>query len=137
MAGRPHRAFHPHLVWRALAKPSDFNPPDWLFAPVWTALYVLMGVAAARIWKLTGFGIGIQVLGMVQLGLNFCWSAIFFSLHRIGAALIEMGVLWLAILATLVLFVRRDRIAGLLLVPYLGWVSFAFALNLAIWRLNP
>ena len=122
-------------TWYAgLAKPS-FNPPNWLFAPVWTALYVLMGVAASRIWKRCGFGIEIQAW-TAQLVLNFFWSAIFFSLHQIGAALIEMGALWLTIAATLVLFVRRDRVAGLLLVPYLAWVSFAFALNLAIWRLN-
>ena len=120
--------------YAALAKPS-FSPPDWVFAPVWTTLYVLMGVAAARVWKQTGFGLGIA-FWMVQLGLNFCWSAIFFSLHQIFWALVEMGALWLAVLATLVLFARRERIAGLLLVPYLAWVSFAFALNLAIWQLN-
>ena len=122
-------------IWyAALAKPS-FNPPNWLFAPVWTTLYVLIGVAASRIWKQTSFGIEIGFWS-AQLMLNFCWSAIFFSLHQIGAALLEMGTLWLAILATLVLFWRRDRIAGLLLIPYLAWVSFAFALNLAIWQLN-
>ena len=120
--------------YAALAKP-DFSPPNWLFAPVWTTLYVLMGVAASRVWKLTGFGKEIGFWA-AQLVLNFCWSTIFFYLHQIGAALIEMGVLWLAILVTLILFWRRDRVAGLLLVPYLAWVSFAFCLNLAIWRLN-
>jgi tryptophan-rich sensory protein len=120
--------------YAALAKP-DFNPPNWVFAPVWTTLYVLMGVAASRVWKQTGFGVEIG-FWTAQLVLNFFWSAIFFSLHRIGAALIEMGVLWLLILTTLVMFWRRDRVAGLLFMPYLAWVSFAFALNLAIWRLN-
>ena len=120
--------------YAALAKPG-FSPPNWLFAPVWTTLYVLMGIAAARVWKETGFGLEIRCW-TAQLVLNFLWSAIFFAAHRIGAALIEMGVLWLLILATLVLFWRRDRIAGLLFVPYLAWVGFAFALNLAIWRLN-
>ena len=120
--------------YAALAKPS-FSPPNWLFAPVWTTLYVLMGVAAARVWKITGFG---KAIGFwtAQLVLNFFWSAIFFSLHQIGAALIEMGVLWLTILATLILFWRRDRLAGALFLPYLAWVSFAFCLNLAIWQLN-
>jgi len=120
--------------YAALAKPG-FSPPNWLFAPVWTTLYVLMGIAAARVWKETGFGLEIR-FWTAQLVLNFLWSAIFFAAHRIGAALIEMGVLWLLILATLVLFWRRDRIAGLLFVPYLAWVGFAFSLNLAIWRLN-
>jgi tryptophan-rich sensory protein len=120
--------------YAALNKPS-FNPPNWLFAPVWTTLYVLMGIAAARVWKQTGFGLEIKVWS-AQLVLNFFWSAIFFSLHLLGAALIEMGALWLLILATLILFWRRDRVAGLLFVPYLAWVSFAFTLNLAIWQLN-
>jgi tryptophan-rich sensory protein len=120
--------------YAALNKPS-FNPPNWIFAPVWTTLYVLMGVAASRVWKQTGFGTAIA-FWIAQLGLNFCWSAIFFSLHLIFWALVEMAALWLAVAATLILFARRDRIAGLLLVPYLAWVSFAFALNFAIWRLN-
>jgi tryptophan-rich sensory protein len=122
--------------WYAgLIKP-DFNPPNWLFAPVWTALYVMMGIAAARVWKQTGLGIEIQAWA-AQLVLNFCWSAIFFSFHLIGAALGEMAALWLAVAATMILFWRKDRVAGLLFVPYLAWVSFAFALNLAIWRFNP
>ncbi|MBV9548678.1 MAG: tryptophan-rich sensory protein [Alphaproteobacteria bacterium] len=120
--------------YAALNKPS-FNPPNWVFAPVWTTLYILMGVAASRVWKEAGFGIGIQAWA-AQLALNFLWSAIFFSLHLILWALVDLAALWLAILATLILFWRRDRIAGLLLVPYLAWVSFAFALNLAIWQLN-
>jgi len=94
-----------------------------------------MGVAAARVWKQTGFGIEI-VFWVVQLTLNFFWSAIFFSLHQILPALIEMAILWLAILATLVLFWRRDRTAGFLFIPYIAWVSFALWLNLAIWSLN-
>jgi benzodiazapine receptor len=126
--------------YAALAKP-DFNPPTWLFAPVWTALYILMGIAAARVWDeranegRKGFGIEL-VFWSAQLVLNFFWSAIFFSLHLLLAGLVEMGVLWLAIVTTLVLFWRRDRIAGLLLLPYLVWVTFAFVLNLALWRLN-
>ena len=121
--------------YAALAKP-DFSPPNWLFAPVWTTLYVLMGVAGARVFKITGLKSVEIGLWTAQLVLNFFWSAIFFYLHQIGAALIEMGVLWLTILATLVLFWRRDRPAGALFVPYLAWVSFAFALNAAIWHLN-
>ena len=122
-------------TWYAgLAKPS-FTPPNWVFAPVWTTLYVLMGVAASRVWKQTGFGLEIQVWS-AQLGLNFLWSALFFWQHRIGLALADMAALWLLLLATLILFWQRDRLAGLLLVPYLAWTGYAFALNLAIWRLN-
>jgi tryptophan-rich sensory protein len=120
--------------YAALAKPA-FNPPNWVFAPVWTTLYVLMGVAASRVWKIAGFGREITVWG-AQLLLNFFWSAIFFAAHLILPALVDMAGLWLLILTTLILFWRRDRIAGLLFVPYLAWVSFAFALNAAIWQLN-
>jgi tryptophan-rich sensory protein len=122
-------------TWYAALNKPGFNPPNWVFAPVWTTLYVLMGIAAARVWNKTGFGLEIGVW-TAQLVLNLFWSMIFFSLHRIGAALVEIGVLWLTILATLVLFWRRDRTAGLLFVPYLAWVSFASALNFAIWQLN-
>lgn len=123
-------------TWYAgLAKPG-FNPPNWVFAPVWTTLYVLMGIAAWRVWRVTGLNSPEMFAWGAQLALNFFWSAIFFSLHLILVALVEMALLWLLILVTLILFWRRDRIAGLLLVPYLAWVSFAFALNFAIWQLN-
>ena len=123
-------------TWYAgLAKP-DFTPPNWLFAPVWTTLYVMMGVAAWRVWRFTGVNSPEMFLWFSQLALNFFWSAIFFSLHLILLALVEMALLWLLILVTLILFWRKDRIAGLLLLPYLAWVGFAFALNFAIWQLN-
>ena len=123
-------------TWYAtLAKPG-FAPPNWLFAPVWTTLYVMMGVAAWRVWRLTGLTSPEMFLWFAQLALNFFWSAIFFSLHLILLALVEMALLWLLILVTLILFWRKDRIAGLLLLPYLAWVGFAFALNFAIWQLN-
>lgn len=121
--------------YAALQKPS-IAPPNWVFAPVWTTLYVLMGVAAARVWKVTGLkSVEIAAYG-VQLFLNFCWSAIFFGLHAIGAALAEIILLDIAILVTLVLFWRRDRIAGLLMLPYLGWTLFASVLTFAFWQLN-
>ena len=118
-----------------LAKPA-FTPPNWLFAPVWTTLYVLMGVASWRVWRLTGLNSPELILWMSQLTLNVLWSALFFSAHLILLALVEMALLWLLILVTMILFWQRDRIAGLLFVPYLAWVSFAFALNFAIWQLN-
>jgi tryptophan-rich sensory protein len=137
-------------TWYAgLAKP-DFNPPNWIFAPVWTALYVMMAVAAWRVWRIVSPARGAHDgrerhegikapemwAWMIQLTLNFFWSVIFFSLHQIFFALVEMAALWLAIVVTAVLFWRRDRIAGLLLLPYIAWVSFAFCLNWAIWQLN-
>ncbi len=118
-----------------LAKPA-FNPPDAVFAPVWTILYILMAVAAWRVWRKTGWRSAAMSLWLVQLALNFCWSFIFFGAHALLAALLELGVLWLFVLATLVTFRRADRPAAWLMVPYLAWVSFAGALNYAIWGLN-
>lgn len=123
-------------TWYAgLVKPS-FNPPNWVFAPVWTTLYVLMAVAAWRVWQKTGLGDPALYTFWSQLFLNFCWSGIFFGLHQPGFALAELLLLNLAILATLVLFWRRDTVAGMMLVPYLGWTCFAGLLNYEIWRLN-
>ena len=118
-----------------LVKPS-FNPPAWLFGPVWTTLYVLMAIAAWRVWRTQGALSRPLLLWLLQLALNFAWSFIFFGAHALLAALIELSILWLALLATLIAFFRVDRLAGWLLVPYLAWVSFAGVLNAAIWRLN-
>jgi tryptophan-rich sensory protein len=121
--------------YAALTKPS-FNPPNWVFAPVWTALYVAMAVAAWRAWRVAGIMSVALMLYLLQLTLNFAWSLIFFAQHLIEIALIDVAVLWIAILATTIAFFRADRIAGLLMLPYLAWVSFASALNYEIWRLN-
>jgi len=121
--------------YNALAKPS-FNPPSWVFAPAWTALYVLMAVAAWRVWRLKGFRTPALGLWLVQLGLNFAWSFIFFGAHAPAPAFAELILLWLAIGATLVAFRRIDRLADWLLVPYLAWVSFAGVLNFWVWQLN-
>jgi benzodiazapine receptor len=123
-------------IWYAGLNHPAIAPPNWVFAPVWTTLYVLMAVAAWLTWKRTGLKSPEMVAFAVQLALNFAWSLIFFSLHRIGAALVEIVVLDLAILATLVLFWRRSLWAGLLLVPYLGWTCFASLLTYEFWRLN-
>jgi len=123
--------------WYAhLAKPS-FNPPNWVFAPVWTALYVLIAVAAWRYWRVAGWRSKGLALWLIQLALNFAWSFIFFGAHNPGAALADLAVLWLAIAATLGVFWRSDRPAGALLIPYLAWVSFAGLLNFWVWQLNP
>ncbi len=123
-------------TWYAGLNKPDFNPPSWVFAPVWTTLYILMGVAGWRVWRITGLKSVEMAFFLVQLALNCAWSFIFFGAQQLGAALVEIVVMWLAILATLVLFWRRDRLAGLLFVPYLAWVSFATVLTHAIWRLN-
>jgi benzodiazapine receptor len=117
-----------------IAKPA-WTPPSWIFGPVWTALYAMMAVAAWLVWRRVGWG-GALVWFAVQLALNATWSPVFFGLHRIGLALLNIILLWLAIAGTTVTFGRVMPAAGILFVPYLAWVSFAVALNFAIWRLN-
>lgn len=121
--------------YAALAKPS-FNPPNWLFAPVWTALYVMMAVAAWLVWRRGAIGIAAPGLFALQLGLNSAWSMLFFGLHRIDLALVDIVLLLAAIGATALVFRARSTAAALLLLPYLAWVCFATLLNFAIWRLN-
>lgn len=121
-----------------LDKPP-FNPPNAVFGPVWTGLYVLMALAAWRIWR-AGPADGRRrralTLYGVQLALNLAWSLIFFGLRQPGLALAEVVVLLAAILATIAAFWPIDRPAALMLVPYAAWVTFATALNFEIWRLN-
>jgi tryptophan-rich sensory protein len=123
-------------TWYAGLRHPVIAPPNWVFAPVWTTLYVLMAVAAWRVWKHTGLKSPEMALFAAQLAFNLVWSAVFFGLHRIGAALAEITLLWLLILVTTLLFWRRDRIAGLLLLPCLAWTGFAGLLNYAFWQLN-
>jgi translocator protein len=123
------RAWYPALV-----KPS-WNPPSWVFGPVWTLLYTMMAIAAWLAWRQAGWG-GVLALYSVQLALNAAWSPLFFGLHRIDLALVDIVLLWVAIAATMVAFWRVTPVAGWLFVPYLVWVSFAMVLNFTIWRLN-
>jgi tryptophan-rich sensory protein len=120
-----------------LAKPP-FNPPNWLFGPVWTLLYIAMAIAAWRIWRLRDRApVGLAlVLYAAQMTLNFAWSLIFFGMHLIGAAMADIAALLALLAATTLAFWKRDRLAGALMTPYLAWVSFAAILNNAIWRLN-
>jgi len=136
-AGLTGARFQPGAWYEDLAKPV-WTPPDILFPLVWTTLYVLMGVAAFRVWWRHGFGNARLALALflLQLALNAGWSWLFFGRHAIGAALVEIGVLWAVIAATILAFRPRDRLAMRLLLPYLAWVSFAAVLNFAIWRLN-
>lgn len=124
--------------WYASLNKPSWQPPSWLFGPVWTTLYILMAVAAWLVWRRAGWSDGSTALTLffVQLALNLAWSGIFFALRSPGWALVEIVVLWLAILATTVLFFRHSTWAGALMVPYLLWVTFAAALNTAIVRLN-
>ena len=123
--------------YRGLAKPS-FNPPGWVFGPVWTILYLLMAIAAWRVWEAEASGLRTAAISifLVQLALNFAWTWIFFHFHAIRGALGEIVVLWIAIGATTVLFGKIDLPAAASMVPYLLWVSFASLLNGAIARLN-
>jgi tryptophan-rich sensory protein len=123
--------------WYASLTHPAIAPPNWVFAPVWTTLYVMMAVAAWRVWRITGLKSSAMLAYAVQLALNLGWSLIFFGLHGVGAALAEIMLLILAIIATMALFARTDRIAWLLMTPYLAWVCFAAALNHAFWLTNP
>lgn len=124
-------------AWYAGLRKSPLNPPNWVFAPVWTLLYTLMAVAAWLVWRRRDrpilFPLGLFAL---QLGLNVAWSWLFFYLHNPAAALVEIVALWLSILATATAFWRVSRPASYLLLPYLIWVGFAAVLNFAVWRLN-
>lgn len=124
--------------YRLIQKPS-WNPPDQIFGPVWTALYILMGLAWYLVWRADispRKKKQAHFIFAIQLALNFCWSFIFFNQHAIGWALVEIIILWMTILATIFIFARISRLASWLLVPYISWVSFALLLNYTIWQLN-
>lgn len=127
-------------TWYAtLIKPS-FNPPDWIFAPVWTALFALMGISLYLVWNKglqdKKVKISLSLFGL-QLVLNVLWSFLFFGLHSPFYAFLEIIILWIAIVLTILNFFKVSRTAGLLLLPYIFWISFAAILNFSIWRLNP
>lgn len=118
--------------YQSLNKPF-FSPPNWVFGPVWTLLFVAMGVAMYLVWKKKKI---ISNWYWVQLGLNLLWSVLFFGLESPGLALIEIILLWVAIRKTIVAFGKVSRVAGKILIPYLAWVSFATLLNAGVWWLN-
>ncbi|MBK6485834.1 MAG: tryptophan-rich sensory protein [Gemmatimonadetes bacterium] len=117
----------------------DWAPPGWLFGPVWSVLYVLMGIAAWQVWRVRGFAGARRelMLFLLQLVANALWTWLFFAWNRGGWAFAEILLLWALILGTTLLFRPISRVAAALLLPYLAWVSFASALTWATWRLNP
>lgn len=123
--------------FEALKKPA-WNPPPWLFGPVWTLLYAMMAVATWLVWREGGWKGHPRALGLfcLQWVFNVLWTPLFFGAHRAEWAFVDIVLLWAVLAATVVAFWRVKRLAGAMLIPYLAWVSFAAALNLAIWRLN-
>jgi tryptophan-rich sensory protein len=126
--------FRPGAWYAALSKPA-WNPPNWLFAPAWTVLYVSVAIAGWLVWRQVGFGSQIWVW-VVSLLLNAAWSWLFFGLRRMDLAFFELVVFWISILAMIIVFFPVSATAGWLLVPYLAWVSFAGFLNWTLWRMN-
>jgi translocator protein len=125
--------------WYAVANKPWFNPPNWIFAPVWSLLYILMGIALFLVWKSETGKIIKQTaitLFAVQMVLNFFWSFIFFKLQQPGWAFAEIILMWIMILFTILWFGKISSPAAWLLVPYICWVSFAAVLNYSIWKLN-
>jgi|SRR5271165_3570372 len=122
--------------WYASLRKPCWTPPNWLFGPVWTILFLAMAIAAWLVWRKVGFTAAPVQLFLLQLLLNVAWSALFFRLRSPGLAFAEIVTLWFAILATSIGFWRAVPAASWLLFPYLIWVSYATALNFSIWRLN-
>ncbi|MEZ5754671.1 MAG: TspO/MBR family protein [Paracoccaceae bacterium] len=126
--------FQPGEWYRGLSKPR-WTPPDWLFPVAWMVLYLSMSAAAARVAMIPGTGQALA-LWSVQIALNTLWTPVFFGLRRIGAGLVIIFLLWLAVAATMVAFWQVDRIAGALFLPYLAWVTVAGMLNRSVWHRN-
>ena len=127
----------PGSWYAGLHKPS-WNPPAWIFGPVWTLLYVLMAVAAWLVWRAGGWRRQGRALGLflLQWLLNFLWTPVFFGLHHMLLAFVDIMALWIVLVAAVISFWRIRTVAGLLLVPYVAWVTFAAVLNFTLWRLN-
>ena len=126
-------------TWYAALQKPAFNPPNWIFAPVWTSLYLLMGISAFIIWRKGLSSSGVKealIVFVVQLILNASWSIVFFGLKSPLSGAVVIIILWIAILFTVVRFFKISMTASLLLLPYLLWVSFAAVLNISIWLLN-
>ena len=126
-------------VWYSTLNKPSFNPPSWLFGPVWTTLYLLIATSAYLVWRQrdgSELYKKAKTAYIVQLILNFAWSAVFFGMHQVLGALVVIGLLWLSIVTIIYYFSKFNKVAAWLLVPYLLWVSFASVLNLYIYLLN-
>ena len=126
-------------TWYVTLQKPGFTPPGWVFGPAWTVLYILMATAAFLLWQKAEPGRTVRIalaLYFVQLGLNALWTPLFFGLHLLFPALVEIVLLWLAIALTVLAFARIATLPALLLVPYLLWTTFATVLNAALWILN-
>lgn len=123
--------------YTGLVKPP-WNPPNWLFGPVWSVLYLLMAISVWLVWLKEGLADAFIPLGifLLQLVLNAAWSWLFFGKHEMGIAFLEILLLWAAILACVILFWELNPVSGILLVPYILWVTFAAVLNYTLWQLN-
>jgi translocator protein len=124
------------VTWFPTLQKPSFNPPSWVFAPVWTLLYLMMAIAAWRVWLEGPTARPALNLFFIQLVLNFAWSLLFFGLHSPILALVDIVALWIMIVLTMRAFFKIAKPAGWLLAPYLAWVSFATILNFSIWWLN-
>ena len=124
--------------WYATLKKPSWNPPGWVFGPVWTLLYTLMAVAAWLVWRQGGLRAQRRPLSLflAQLLFNALWTPLFFGLHQPGLAFADIVLLWLALLGTVITFWKVRALAGALLLPYLAWVTFAAVLNFTLWQLN-
>lgn len=126
-------------TWYTTLNKPAFNPPGWIFGPVWLSLYTLMGIALYLVWKRKGENRSARQatnLFLIHLIFNAAWSIIFFGLHQLALAFVCIATLWLMIIALIILFHKIDKRAAYLLIPYLFWVSFASLLNFSIWVLN-
>lgn len=126
-------------TWYATLNKPSFAPPNWLFFPVWTTLFVMMGISLYLVWRKGLEDHQVQnalIIFAVQLILNVLWSVAFFGLRSPLAGLIEISIMWISIAFTIMLFMKVSKTAGILLIPYIIWVSFAAILNFYIWRLN-
>lgn len=126
-------------TWYATLEKPSFNPPNWIFAPVWTTLYILMGISAFLVWRMGLSKLSVKItltIFIIQLILNAFWSIAFFGLRSPIAGLIVIIILWIAILLTVISSLNVSKLAGILLIPYILWVSFASILNAMIYILN-
>ena len=137
LAARVGAAYRPGDWYEQLRKPA-WGPPNWVFPPAWAVLYLTIAVSGWLVWRTSGFAAAALpfAIYLVQLVLNAAWSPIFFGMRRPDLAFMEIVILWFSIVATIATFHPVNAVAAWLLLPYLGWVTFAAALNFTIWRMN-